>query len=609
MNTTDTKIKHRITTLERWGMRVHADFQPDAVACIREAGFTGVFVNGGSGIGPDMMSPESLVVSPVIPDLMPLTVKGNQREMKRRCDLLQSAGLKPWLCLWGVPGPDESADSVSAESNRFFDRRSKLEMKAKLVRTPEIFGYRNPQGLSWRGSRPLCVSHPLVKEYYQDLMTRLVDTYPELEGVFFFPGDADPELCDAHCPRCAATGTDQTSVLTDYVNMLYEAIRKAKPDFKFYFTIWNQDKPESGTTIQRFLNALHPGIGICMSLSDNYTEERKSGSMTFNQPWVNCTQPGERFLQTSAKAHKQGRAVMVMGEISQSEVWDPVCHNMPNPRKVLDLLRHTEGIEGADALCDFWGHRGPFHSHANHAAMRAYFRNPQADEQSLLTEAALAHYGLLPEQNGLLRQALQCWQAFDDAVDGWALRFWCQRFSYAIGRDGARGFLYRALIPENFRTLDASWVMHMVTRFAIDTQKLGRDLQGDRVAFSTVASQYDRLALALREIGLMDSASLATCEARNIELAGELFASIARTFQALHAFKSNDQVDLRQIIESEIDGRIRQQEISGRMGSGAGVHAVFVDEDIQNMRLYLSHNDFPQVADKLFHFTATPYST
>ncbi len=38
----NTRLRHRITSLERWGMRVHADFQLEAVACVRDAGFTGV---------------------------------------------------------------------------------------------------------------------------------------------------------------------------------------------------------------------------------------------------------------------------------------------------------------------------------------------------------------------------------------------------------------------------------------------------------------------------------------------------------------------------------------------------------------------------------------
>jgi len=39
-----TRIHHRITSLERWGMRVNADFQPEAVASIRDARFTGVLI-------------------------------------------------------------------------------------------------------------------------------------------------------------------------------------------------------------------------------------------------------------------------------------------------------------------------------------------------------------------------------------------------------------------------------------------------------------------------------------------------------------------------------------------------------------------------------------
>ncbi len=639
---TSTNIQHRITSLERWGMRVHADFQPESVACIREAGFTGVLVNGGSGIGPDMLTPESLVESPVIPDLMPLTVKGNRREMARRCKLLQDAGLNPWLCLWGVPGPDESEGAITADSNRFFDRRSKLEMNAKLARTPELFGQRHPHALSWRGSRPLCVSHPTVQDFYRDLMTRLVSDYPDLEGIFFFPGDNEPEICHDCCPRCKATGNDQTRILTNYVNLLYEAVTAAKPDFKLTFTIWNQDKPESMATIRRFLDELHPGIGICMSISDNYSQPRKSGPMVFNQPWVNFAEPGERFLETTSMAHQQGRPVMVLGEISQAEVWDPVCHNLPNPRKVLDLLRNSEAIPGADAICDFWGHRSPFHSHANHAVMRAYYDDPGGEPAELLRRAAGMHYGIggrcqvsgvrtgqgvgcqvsgnesgdancLPETRNLtpetlLDQALDCWQRFDDVVDDWALNIWGQRFSYGIGRDAARGFLYRALIPANLRAFHTSWPMGMVRQHGVDAQAMSRYQEEDRTAFLAVAAAFDDFAVCLDEADASAAAALARREARNIELAGELLASEGRTFAAAAAFNAGDSANLRAIVEAEIEGRIRQQEISGRIGWGAGVNPILVDEDIQNMRLYLSRDDFPDTPDDVFHFTATPYS-
>ncbi|MEI8196924.1 MAG: hypothetical protein WCI73_13570 [Phycisphaerae bacterium] len=603
---TTTRLCHRITSLERWGMRVAADFQPESVARIAAAGFTGVLVNGGSGIGPDMLTPESLLTSPVIPDLMPLTIRGHEREMKRRCDLLAQADLKPWLCLWGVPGPDDSANSWAADSNRFFDRRSKLEMSAKLARTPDLFGQRNPQTLSWRGSRPLCVSHPIVRAYYRDLFPRLLAAYPQLEGIFFFPGDNDPELCDEHCPRCRASGLDPWGVMLRYVNELYTALDQARPGFKFYFTIWNQDKPESAATIQRFSQELHPGIGICMTLSDNVTQQRKSGPMIFNQPWVNFAQPGQRFLETTRTAHAQGRAIMVLAEISQSEVWDPVCHNMPNAPKVLELLRNAEQVPGVDALCDFWGHRGPFVPHANHAALRAYLDHPAAAPADLLRQAALAHYNLAEAPSDLTDQALACWQKFDAAVDDWALNLWAQRFSFAIGRDGARGPHYRPLIPVHLREFYTSWGMKVLRERQIEVERFVEFQYADRVAFLAVAAAFEHLAARLAAAGF--SAGSALREGRHIALAGELVASQGRTFAAALAFAAGDTTRLRHIIEEEIDARERQLELSARAGWGGGVNPILVSEDIQNMRLYLSRDDFPHTPDTCFHFTPTPYS-
>jgi hypothetical protein len=97
-------------------------------------------------------------------------------------------------------------------------------------------------------------------------------------------------------------------------------------------------------------------------------------------------------------------------------------------------------------------------------------------------------------------------------------------------------------------------------------------------------------------------------ESQNIELAGELIASEGRTILALDAYRARDAAVLRSTIAGEIDARERQLEISGRLGWGGGVNPILVSEDIQNMRLFLSSDDFPNTDDELFHFTATPYS-
>ena len=451
------KLKHRITSLERWGMRESADFQSQSVACIQEAGFNGVLVNGGSGIGPDMMTPESLVHSDVIPDLMPRTIKGNQREMNRRCELLTEVDIKPWICMWGVPGADTSSGTAAAESNRLFSRLTRHEIQAKFDRTPDIFGQRGAGGLSWRGSRPLCISHPTVQAYYRDLIQQLIKTYC-LQGIFYFPGDHQPETCDDNCPRCKATGKDSWQRMLEYVNMLYEAAIGVNPDFKMYFTFWNvRDTDPERARIKQMISQLHPGLGICMSLSDVGYDERPGGQMQFDQPWVIRAQPGELFVTTAKLAHEQQRPIMAMGEISQAELWDPVCHNMPNPQKVLQWLTHANQVPGIDAICDFWGHRRPYHSHANHRAMHAWLDDPTASHDVLLQRSIAAHYGLPDDKPQLLEQAIACQKAFDKTVDEWALLAWSQRFSYAIGRDAARGRLYTALIPHTFKKIDAGF--------------------------------------------------------------------------------------------------------------------------------------------------------
>jgi hypothetical protein len=114
------------------------------------------------------------------------------------------------------------------------------------------------------------------------------------------------------------------------------------------------------------------------------------------------------------------------------------------------------------------------------------------------------------------------------------------------------------------------------------------------------------LADALEKAGM--PGFLARREARNIELAGELIASEGRTLLAVQAYHDQDWPLLRETIAEEIDARERQLEISGRLGWGGGVNPILVSEDIQNMRLYLSSDDFPNTPDDSFHFTATPYS-
>ena len=601
-------MKHRISSLERLGMRSTEDFNKSGLQELKNGGFTGVLVNGGAGIGPDMICPECLAVTDAIPELAPLTTAGSIKEFSGRVQMTVAAGLKPWLNVWGAPGPDLSAGSEDAISNKLFDRRTKLEMHACLARHPELFGFRRPDTMSWRGSRPLCVSHPTVQAFYAELFQSVVQTYPDLEGAFFFPGDSDPEICDATCPRCSGTGNDSWQISLEHVNRIFSAIQAVRPGFQLYFAIWNQDQPKGRENIQRFLDGLHPEIGVCMSLSDHVTQQRRSGEMRFNQPWCLMPEPGDLFLWTRDQCRASGRSVMVFGEINQSEVWDPVCHNVPLPAKTLRFLQAADAVS-ADGLHDFWGHRSPYLPHANLDAMAEYQASPGTDIGTLLKRTAARHYRLPAGRRDLIDLALECWEGFDRTVDGWALTGWGQRFSFAIGRDAARGRFYQALLPGILVWTEQRWGLSTILQDGKISPVTFSALQSeDRLSFLEASKTFGRLGEALDAAGLAEPASLAGREAETIELAGELIASVGRTVLAIHHHKNSNWQALREVVLQEIASRERQIQISGKIGHGGGVNQCLVLEDIQNMRLFLSHPAYPHVPEELFSFTVCPYT-
>ena len=171
----------RITSLERFGARSAGDFSAENLQKISDAGFNAVFVNGGCGFGPDSFFVESMVATTAIPDLMPYTSAYVRREMHRRFDLLAKYELKPYFCIWDTIGTQHS----SFIQSQYIDRHTKLELRAKQNRTPELFG----KNYSWKISDPLCISHKTVQEFYDELFQKLTAEYPQLTGIMYFPGD------------------------------------------------------------------------------------------------------------------------------------------------------------------------------------------------------------------------------------------------------------------------------------------------------------------------------------------------------------------------------------------------------------------------------------
>ncbi len=596
----------KITSLERFGMQSQRDFHREGCAEIAAAGFTGVFINGGCGVCCDII-PEAMTSSDVIKNWMPRTVELNRREIARRLKLVKESNLDPWLLFNGVPGPDEANGFEQAEISNLNDRMFKYEMRSVMEREPELFGRTR---WTWRGNRPLCISNPKVKEFYRQLVTKLLTEMPEIKGALYFPGDNEPEQCNGLCPVCVATGKTPQQLMIEHVNAIYAAAVAVKPNFRLYVAIWNHHRPGMEKSAQYVIENLSPGIGMALVMADHVVEQRRAGEFRFNQPWVICPHVGKEFQERAQLAREHSRKIMVFGEIAQSEVWDPVCHNMPNPEKTITFMRNATAIEGCDVIFDFWAHRGPYRGHLNFDAMRAFLDHPTKSCDELLRLAVKKYYSLTDDRSPLLDEAILCVKNFEKVCDEWALGFWCHRFSYSVGRDGARGALFRPLVPNYLRNVKRGWAWSLLNENKIDPTTLIKEQLADRPRFIAAAEKFYALEKKLRNAGNAEGAKKARLDGLNINIAGEVIASNARILRAAIEWEAHDAAALRKTIEEEIEGKTRLLELSGEVGydDSAGVNLLLIKEDIQNMMYYLSSPDFPDTPDEKFRFTFTPYT-
>ena len=150
---------------------------------------------------------------------MPRSIANNEKMIRERIKLTRDAGLECWLMWFGIPGPDESLGTANAVGTNHIDRVLKYEMHELLGKEPELFGSRDPLSCNWRGSRPLCLSNSKVKLFYQGLVKRLCVDFPEINGIIFFPGDHNPDMCDHTCPRCSLQPS-RWQIYTEHLNGL-----------------------------------------------------------------------------------------------------------------------------------------------------------------------------------------------------------------------------------------------------------------------------------------------------------------------------------------------------------------------------------------------------
>lgn len=613
-------LKHRITSLERWGFRERTPYTTDQLRKIKDSGYNGVYVNGGSGFGPDSISPEMFIKSEIIPDLMPQCIEKHEELIRLRIKDTTDVGLNPWLMWWGIPGPDESFGTGNSVGTNYLDKLLKSEMHNLLKKEPDLFGSRDPKSCNWRGSRPLCLSHPKVKLFYKDIVKKLCLEYPEIEGITFFPGDHNPDMCDHKCERCYQYSS-QWQIYVEHLNGLAEIFKELRPNIKLYSILWHS----TADARHWILEKLSSKIGVIITANDIIYQDCRPNidkpfwstpaeiidrrtpkmEMVFEQPWMNIAQIGDIARENIKTAQAAGREVLAMHEFSQAEVYDPVI-NFPLPGKTLKMLKNLQQYSGITGFMDFWGNYGPIEYHTNHAAMRTYFSCADESFDALLSKTAVDITNVQDKDDKFNKSVVEIWNKIEDAVDNQAYFTWFQRFSPAIGRVGARGHFYQPLIP-NFINLDnrpaALFVQCAKSWLADDLLQIFANCQfEDMQILTSLAEDSELLAEQFKTVENQRAFNFISGQALSLKLYASLLGSIGRMLSAIYYYDKRRIDELKDYINDEIDAKQKQIEISKQIGYGINIE--IVTEDIKLMEKYLRSPDFPDTP--LENFTITP---
>lgn len=618
----DGILKHRVTSLERWGHREQTPYTLDQLKKIKASSYNAIFVNGGSGMGPDAISPEMFIKSDVIPDLMPQAISENEIIVRQRIEMTTKSQLENWLMWWGIPGPDQSHGTANSVNTNYLDKHLKYEMQDLLKKEPELFGYRNPQSCNWRGSRPLCLSNDKVKKYYKDITKHLCTDFSQISGIVFFPGDHNLDMCDDSCKRCSKYYS-KWQVYVEHLNDISEIIGSYQPEMKLYVILWH---PTNQANHWIFEN-LSSRFGVIITLNDIVYQSRRPHieepflsspveviegasprkEMIFNQPWMNISQIGEIANNNFQLAKKFGRDVLALHEFSQSEVYDPVI-NFSLPGKTIEALKNLNNI-GFSGFMDFWGNYGPVEYHCNHLAMKCFFKEPEKGVDELLLDTAREITGIENCKCDFNDQLVNIWKQIENAVDNQAYFSWFQRLNPAIGRIGARGHFYKPFIP-GFLCLDnrdaslfvqctKSWLeADLLDRFA-------RSQDDDVLRFAELSRMSELLSKDFRENNNQRAFEFMFRQSLSLKLYGSLLGSMSRMLLAINSYYKRDLEQLRKCIFDEIDSRLEHISITKKIGYGINID--IVEEDIKLMCQFVDSKDFPDTPVDSFKITQTIY--
>lgn len=221
----------------------------------------------------------------------------------------------------------------------------------------------------------LCFGHCTVQAYYQDLMTRFFQDFPEIETLFVFGRDSSGEFCDPQtCPRCRGLSAFQQR--NRLLNFLIREGKRVRPGLRVLTTGWGWDfESDEFLSKQKELPA-ESGVYYAAQ-KDGWQCERQQHRFMSAVRDV-CRSQGQTFIGYD-NLHWGDDSVHKIGDIQDF------------PLGIAAKIKRWRSLE-VDGVFDHWGTWGEDVS-SNSLACRAFFLQPESSPEDMCGQLASRQFG------------------------------------------------------------------------------------------------------------------------------------------------------------------------------------------------------------------------
>lgn len=413
-----------------------------------------------------LRSLQGYVTSPVFPQAVPPEeVARNHAGLRRLVDDCQDYGIG--LALWITELPCQGGPWVPEPTRQAWLKRFPAEVLSDSG--------------TYQG-KVLCFSHPLVQEFYRDLLRRFFTEFAEVETIYLFGMDSGGEGCDpATCPRCH--GMSKFAQRDRLIRFLCEEGGKVRPGLRVLTTGWHwESQPAEFLDRQAQLPAAS-GVYLAAE-SDGWQAERQNHAF-LRQVRAICRERGQLFV---------GYDDFHLGD-DATHLWGLDLQDFP--LGIGAKLARWQNLE-VDGVFDHWGTYSEMIP-TNSLAFREFLLNPYADPEAICHRLAINQYGSAAGE-----PAFRAWQSIERAhrilsnCASWAPGQW-------PGWYRGRGV---APLPENLSLAGRDGIP------LVAKEALGFTYNGDNLAdcLEAVGSGWQLAAPHLREAARQLDAAMAVAD-------------------------------------------------------------------------------------------------